>query len=88
MKGQKEKRNEKTPHKTEGKWRGIHSEMLGKERQGMRSEEKAKEILELGSKIEARSDNQCLEKKRKKKKETEFLRIICTKIHKTRKYVE
>lgn len=54
----------------------------------MRSEEKAKEILELGSKIEARSDNQCLEKKRKKKKETEFLRIICTKIHKTRKYVE
>lgn len=65
MKGQKEKRNEKK-HKIEGKWRGIHSERLGKEGQVMTSEGKVKETLEHVSEREPRSYDQCIKKRKNK----------------------
>lgn len=46
MKGQKEKRDQKTKHRTESKWTEIDCEIIVEEEVVMTSEEKAKEILE------------------------------------------
>lgn len=52
MKGQKEKRDQKTKHRTEGKWTEVDCEIIVEEEVVTTSERKTKETLEHHSNTE------------------------------------